>query len=431
MRISHIAWNLGGLTVPLAVAASTVPHLVNKLGQEKFGLLALAWGLIGYAGALDLGLGRALTQMVASMRGENKLGDIPHTLATASRITLATGLFAGLLITLFALLGGASLIHTESTPEAEIQISILLLAIALPAQAMSATYKGLNEAFMNFKGISVLRSGLGIITFAGPYLVSFFSVQLPWLVLTLVVSRLVSLFIYKKLARNCLSVQPAMQHKPNYSGSIARKLFTFGGWVTMSNIISPVLVQADRFIIAGVISASAVSIFVLPYEMVVQILILPGAITTILFPYLSAKLKEDGGAAWAYFIKIQIIVLGGMLLVSVFLNHVVGEVMNYWLVEVVSSESIQVAEILCFGLVPYSLGTICISMLHALGRVDLSAKSAIVQFPLFLLAIYLSISYFGIIGAAYAWVGRTVADAVILSTMLNHVKAKIICEYKV
>lgn len=424
VRISHIAWNLGGLTVPLAVAASTVPHLVNKLGQEKFGLLALAWGLIGYAGALDLGLGRALTQMVASMRGGDKLGDIPHILATASRITLITGLFAAILIALLAILGGASFIQTESTPNAEIQISILLLAIALPAQAMSATYKGLNEAFMNFKGISVLRSGLGVITFAGPYVVSFFSVQLPWLVLTLVVSRLMALFIYKKLARKCLSVDPAMQHKPRYSVTIARKLFTFGGWLTVSNIISPILIQADRFIIAGVLSATAVSIYVLPYEMVVQFLILPGAITTILFPYLSAKLKEDEVAAWVYFKKILLLVLSGMLLISVIVNYFADRVLNYWIIGEVNSESIQIAEILCFGLVPYSIGTTCISMLHALGRADLSAKTALLQTPVFFVVIFLIISNFGIVGAAFAWVVRVTLDAIVLLIILYFEKSK-------
>jgi O-antigen/teichoic acid export membrane protein len=45
MRLSHIAWNLGGLILPLGVAALTVPPLIDRLGHERFGLLALAWGL--------------------------------------------------------------------------------------------------------------------------------------------------------------------------------------------------------------------------------------------------------------------------------------------------------------------------------------------------------------------------------------------------
>src|SRR5690606_30906099 len=105
MRLSHIVWNLAGLALPLLVAVVTVPHLIATLGQERFGLVALAWGLIGYAGALDLGIGRALTRMVASLRGESNESQIPDVLETAGRITLLTGLLGGTLIALAAAVG--------------------------------------------------------------------------------------------------------------------------------------------------------------------------------------------------------------------------------------------------------------------------------------------------------------------------------------
>ena len=53
MRIRNILWNLFGLGLPLLIAAATVPKLLLLIGNERFGFLALAWGLIGYAGALD------------------------------------------------------------------------------------------------------------------------------------------------------------------------------------------------------------------------------------------------------------------------------------------------------------------------------------------------------------------------------------------
>lgn len=67
MRIKNIAWNLAGLGGPLIVAALTIPALIRMIGLERFGLLALAWGLIGFAGIFDLGIGRATTN--ASVRG--------------------------------------------------------------------------------------------------------------------------------------------------------------------------------------------------------------------------------------------------------------------------------------------------------------------------------------------------------------------------
>jgi len=57
--------NLLGLTLPLVVAIATVPITVRALGVERFGILALAWIVLGYFGLFDLGLGRATTRFAA------------------------------------------------------------------------------------------------------------------------------------------------------------------------------------------------------------------------------------------------------------------------------------------------------------------------------------------------------------------------------
>src|SRR5262249_23937324 len=105
MRASHISWNLFGLGLPLLIAAATGPHLLSGLGSQRFGLLALAWGLIGYASALDLGIGRATTQRVAALRDGHDEGSVPDVLATATRLTLVTGGIGMVLIMLAAVLG--------------------------------------------------------------------------------------------------------------------------------------------------------------------------------------------------------------------------------------------------------------------------------------------------------------------------------------
>jgi O-antigen/teichoic acid export membrane protein len=422
VRISHVYWNLCGLAIPLVVAALTVPKLLETLGHEKFGLLALAWGLIGYAGALDLGLGRALTQMVASLRGENRFLAIPDTLATASRITLVTGLIAGALIALFAILCGSSMIRTESTSESEVLLAILLLAVALPAQAMSATYKGLNEAFMNFKAINVLRAVLGIANFAGPYAVSLFTTQLPWLVSTLVISRLISLFIYKFLAEKCLRHQPERQQPARYSPNIAKKLFSFGGWVTVSSVISPFMVQSDRFLIASMISASAVSTYVLPYEIVVQSLVIVGAVTTVMFPSLSQLMKEQPDACRAYFQKWLLRVAALMAFVCIFLGLSLPIILKIWIGDNLNINSIQIGQILCVGVFANSLGSMYYSLIHANGRADLTAKIHIFELPIYLISLFVIANYYGLLGVAYVWSGRMILDCALLyfcSTILK------------
>jgi O-antigen/teichoic acid export membrane protein len=415
MRVSHVAWNLGGLTLPLLVAALTVPYLLERLGHERFGLLALAWGLIGYAGALDLGLGRAVTQTVAKMRGEGNLTEIPNVLLTAGRLTLLTGLAAGVLIIMFALLGSANLIRTQATPVDEITTTILLLAIALPAQAMSATYKGLNEAFLNFRGISLLRAGLGVINFGGPFLVSYFTVLLPWLVATLVLSRLLSLLIYKYLATTCLRENAQFSLVGIYSTQIAKRLLSFGSWVTVSSVISPIFTQADRFLIAIIISASAVSTYVLPYEVVVQSLVLVGAVSSVMFPKLSQLMKEQPANWRSYFSMWLKRVTILMAIVCLILAMILPWLLSLWLGENLDTRSIVVGRILCLGVFASSVGAMYYAMIHAKGRADISAKLHIIQFPIYLMLLYFSIQNFGLTGAAIAWVSRTTVDALALA----------------
>ena len=415
MRISHVGWNLAGLALPLLVAVVTVPHLIETLGNERFGLLALAWGLIGYAGALDLGIGRALTQMVASLRGEGDLSLIPDVLTTAARITLIAGVTGGILIASAALFGGAEWMRPKNTPPLEIRNAMLLLAIALPAQAMSATYRGLNEAFLNFKGISLLRVGLGLVNFGGPFLVALYTTELPWLIATLVVSRILALLIFRRLALMCFDNEPKMTKNGAYSSTIAQSLFSFGGWIAFSSVASPVLMQADRFLIAYVLSAAAVTVYVLPYEMVVQSLILVGAVSTVIFPNLSRLIHEQPNEWLAYFNRWLLIVAGMMLLACSMLALLLPTILPLWIKNDLNPQSIVVGQILCIGVLANSIGSMFYALLHAKGRSDLTAKLHLVELPFFICTLLILLNLYGIIGAAWAWVGRMVFDAAALA----------------
>ncbi len=97
---------------------------------------------------------------------------ISNVMVTAERITFITGSISGLLIVFVALIGGEGWIKTENIPKEELKYTMLLMAIALPAHAMSATYRGMNEAYLKFRGISILRMLLGAINFGGPYFIS-------------------------------------------------------------------------------------------------------------------------------------------------------------------------------------------------------------------------------------------------------------------
>lgn len=424
MRLSHISWNFAGLSLPLVMAAIAVPKLLNLIGQERFGILTLAWGLIGYAGALDLGIGRATTYAISNLKakGQSEIEQIPVVLLTAARMTTFAGIFGAILMLIVLSIGAKKILPTTSLETQEIYISALFISLALPMQALSATFRGVNEAYLNFKSISILRVLLGMANFGLPLLATIFSQKIYWLIMTIVISRGVALLAYRELALQCISSKDNV--KPRFSREVAKNLAGFGGWFTVSNTLNPIISIADRFIVVSTVSAAAVSVYVVPYEMVVQSLTIVGAITTVAFPYLSKIRVSDPERASLVFKKSLLIILTLMFFVSVAYFFVGGKVLEIWLGSQYSSQHSSVIKILCIGLVSYTLGTMSISWLHAHGKTNTTAKLNLLEFPLYLVLVYLLVKAYGVEGAAIAWVARVSLNAVFLYYLVLRLNAK-------
>ena len=60
--VRNMIWNLIGQGAPLFVALFAIPLLIKGLGTERFGVLVLAWMVVGYFTLFDLGIGRATTK---------------------------------------------------------------------------------------------------------------------------------------------------------------------------------------------------------------------------------------------------------------------------------------------------------------------------------------------------------------------------------
>src|ERR1700689_3952604 len=91
----NVVWNLIGSGAPVLVAVFSIPILIRGLGKDRFGLLALAWALIGYASVFDLGIGRALTQLVAKKLGSNEPEDLSSLAWTSLLLMTLLGVIGG------------------------------------------------------------------------------------------------------------------------------------------------------------------------------------------------------------------------------------------------------------------------------------------------------------------------------------------------
>jgi O-antigen/teichoic acid export membrane protein len=337
VNLKNIFWNLGGLGTPALAAAITIPWIIHFAGLERFGLLSIAWGLIATSGLFDLGIGRATTQHVAKLIGLQQHSQISPVISLAATMTLVTGLFAGGLFALAILCGVQDFLKTTPEIISEVKLAGLILAATLPLQAVAATYRGINEAYSDFRGISMVRVLLGVINFGGTLLVSVFCEHLAALVAVLFFSRLMGIFIFRWLART--HVEEAVKHsladdEMDFDHrSVARQLLSFGSWFTLGSGVSFVLDQSEKLGIGVLVSATAISTFAIPFEVVVQSLVVTTAISTIAFPKLSSLVQSDPAAALKKFHQWMLRTMGVMLLICVLMVFALPPVLKLWVGE--------------------------------------------------------------------------------------------------
>jgi len=406
----NTVWNLVGTGAPMVVAFFCIPLLIKGLGTDRFGIVTLVWALIGYATLFDLGLGRALTQLVAQKLGSGKNEDVPALLWTSSALLIVFGLLGSILVVLLAPWLVVRL-HVPNALSRETLYSLYLLAVSLPAVTSTAGLRGVLEAYQRFDLVNVLRIPMGIYAYVAPLVVLQFSKTLVPVVVVLVLGRIVACGAHLLF---CVSVIPTLRRGIAFQRAFLGPLFRFGGWMTVSNVVSPLMVTTDRFIISSLLSVGAVAYYATPYELITKFWGISGSLLSVMFPAFSTSFAQDRNRAAVLYgrsVKYLLLIMFPLILVVVALAQ---EGLRLWLGIEFAQRSTVVLQWLAVGMFLNCLAAAPFAVVQGVGRPDLTAKLHMVELPLYLLALISLTKFRGIEGAAIAWTGRVAIDAVVL-----------------
>jgi O-antigen/teichoic acid export membrane protein len=404
-------WNLIGNGAPMIVAVFSMPILIRGMGKDRFGVLALAWGLIGYAGLFDMGLGRALTQLVAKKLGEGDEKYVPTLVWTSLLLMFAMGIVGT------AVIGGISpwlIHHTLKVPEAlqpEALSSFYLLALSVPIVISTSGLRGLLEAYQRFGVINALRIPMGVFSFLGPLIVLPFSKKVSAVVAVLVIGRIIAWGAHLFF---CLRVLPGLQRGIPWQRSAVRPLMRFGSWMTVSNIISPLMTTFDRFVIGALLSVTAVAYYTTPFELTSKLWLIPSSLLSVMFPAFSTSFVQDRNRTamlYSRSVKYLLLVLFPIILFIVALAY---DGLKLWLGPDFAQHSTPVLQWLAVGAFINCLASSPFAVVQGAGRPDLTAKLHLIELPLYFAVLFWLTKTQGIEGAAIAWTARVSLDAVVL-----------------
>jgi O-antigen/teichoic acid export membrane protein len=261
-----------------------------------------------------------------------------------------------------------------------------------------------------------VRIPLGIFTFLGPLAVLSFSISLVPLVAVLVVARLASLCVYAAL---CLYIEPALRYAVDMQRAMVRPLINFGGWMTVSNIIGPLMVYMDRFLIGAMVSMTAVAYYATPYEVVTKLWILPTGLMGVMFPAFAAVLGQDPAQAARLFVRTVNYIFLSLFPVIIIIVTFAHEGLALWLGAEFADNSSLVLRLLAVGVFINSHAQVPFGLVQGAGRPDLTAKLHLIELLVYLLLLWWLLDAYGITGAAIAWVLRMAADAIFLFVMAH------------
>jgi O-antigen/teichoic acid export membrane protein len=404
-------WNLVGLVSPLLVAFFSIPLLIKGLGTDRFGVLSIAWIVISYFSLFDLGLGRAMTKLVADKLGSGEEEEIPPLVWTSLILMLILGVVGALVVSLISPWLVEDMLKIPEAIRAETLAAFYLSAASLPVVISTTGLRGLLEAKQRFDLANALRIPMGVFTFVGPLMVLPFSQSLLWTMVVLLVGRVAAWLAHFWL---CLQVMPALLKGVQVNPELLGPLMKFGGWMTVTNIVGPLMAYSDRFLIGALVSMSSVAYYVTPYEAVSKLWIIPGAMGSVLFPAFATSFVHDrhrtGLLLWRGF-KYLFFALFPITLVLIIFSY---DGLNIWVGAEFAAKSSLVMQLLAVGMFFNSLASIPFSFIQGAGYPDLTAKIHLIEFPFYLVAVFLMIKDYGIEGAAIISTVRVGLDLLLM-----------------
>lgn len=184
--------------------------------------------------------------------------------------------------------------------------------------------------------------------------------------------------------------------------------------MTVSNLISPLMVNMDRFFIGAFISVGAIAHYTTSFDMIIKVLLVSGSIVTVLFPLFGSLHRSNPREATRLYwkgLRVVFILLGPCLLL---LAACAPLILLHWLGADFARHGSTVMRILCLGVLINALASIPFAFVQGVARPDLTAKFHLAEIPIYLTILWVLGVHFGLEGVAWAWVIRVSIDFILL-----------------
>lgn len=410
-RVSrNVAWNVAGTGMALFVGLVGFAVLLYTLGTARLGVFTLAVGLIGFTGLLDLGLGRGLTRKVAHDLAHGRTPEqVAAFVVHVLRILGVIGLLAAFVLWLLAPLLVTHAFNLPGPLAEETVLGLRAVAISLPVALVATGAMGALEGLQQFRRLGIQRAWLSVLQFGLPALVSLMLPHVGWVIAALALSRFATLVVWMRTLGAVLPLRATASR----DGKDIQEVIRFGGWLSVSSVVGPIMVFGDRFYLASIFPPAAIAYHTVPFDSLFRATSLPATAMGAVFPaFAEVNSHPERSAQLTLYCGQAVIacMLPAVAIASVFAPQLLAA----WLGGDFASNAVEIARWILLGVMINGTAHVPYALLQASGRADLTAKQHLIQLPFFILVLLAAVSSWGVLGAAITWAARAMLDAVML-----------------
>jgi len=399
--------NLICSTVPLAIGMVSIPYVIHQLGVDRFGVLSLCWIMAGYFNFLNLGLGPATTKFVAEVLGNGEASRMPVLVWTSVLLSTILGVLGATALGAATPLLVKHVFNLSPGLRGEAHKVFLLIAMSLPAVFAMGPLRGVLEAAQRFDLANAVALPMSLANYLLPAVAVSLGFGLPIIVGLILWSKVMAVLAYLVLA---LLLFPALRRPFVFNRRVFRDLLNFGGWVSIGNLVAPMIIYLDRFLIGALVSVAAVGYYAAPYEALYRASVFPGALAGVLFPAFStlraSRRHSDVEALFLRAVRYVTLSMGVPTMVAVFFAR---DILSIWLGDDFARHSGLAFQIIALAVLLSSVFWVPHVLFQAAGRPDIPTKFILLELPFYAGLAWLLISRLGIAGAALAWMIRVLA----------------------
>jgi O-antigen/teichoic acid export membrane protein len=216
--------------------------------------------------------------------------------------------------------------------------------------------------------------------------------------------------VLPNLIRNRALLKNAKEYWKN-----AEILIRYGFWISVGSVIGPLLIYFDQWVISIIAGISFLPYYTIPFNLLGNLGILPGSLSSTLFPAFSAMAaKGERGRCEDYFLRAHRFLLCTIVPVIFIIFSWSWEILDIWIGNEFANEASSALRILSIGFGISLMAPLSGALLQAIGRPDLLVKLYLWELPFNILSVWFLTSRFGISGAAVSFCLRALVETTLL-----------------